>query len=78
MKSCYEIAFEEWLKNKTKLSESSQYKYLTAIKGSISRRCLEYGVTKANMSFEERMMLEQQGQTMDQVIQNRMKYHGHV
>ena len=49
MKSCYEIAFEEWLKNKTKLSESSQYKYLTAIKGSISRRCLEYGVTKANL-----------------------------
>ena len=49
MKSCYEIAFEEWLKNKTKLSESSQYKYVAAIKGSISQRCLEYGVTKANL-----------------------------
>jgi len=33
---------------------------------------------KANMSFNERMMLEQQSQTMDQVIKNRMKYHGHV
>ncbi len=49
MKSCYEIAFEEWLKNKTKLSESSQYKYVAAIKGSISQRCLEYGVTKENL-----------------------------
>ena len=49
MKSCYEIAFEEWLKNKTKLSESSQYKYLSAIKGSISERCIDYGVTKVNL-----------------------------
>ena len=49
MKSCYEIAFEDWLKNKTKLSESSQYKYVAAIKGSISQRCLEYGVIKANL-----------------------------
>ena len=49
MKSCYEIAFEEWLKNKTKLSDSSQYKYVAAIKGSISQRCLEYGVIKTNL-----------------------------
>ena len=49
MKSCYEIAFEDWLKNKTKLSESSQYKYVSAIKGSISQRCLEYGVIKVNL-----------------------------
>ena len=49
MKSCYEIAFEEWLKNKTKLSDSSQYKYVAAIKGSISQRCLEYGFIKTNL-----------------------------
>tara|TARA_B100001989_G_scaffold50921_1_gene33013 strand:- start:66 stop:821 length:756 start_codon:yes stop_codon:yes gene_type:complete len=49
MKSCYEIAFEEWLKNKTQLSESSQYKYLSAIKGSISQKCIDYGVTKVNL-----------------------------
>ena len=49
MKSCYEIAFEDWLKNNTNLSESSQYKYLSSIKGSISQRCLEYGVTKVNL-----------------------------
>ena len=33
---------------------------------------------RANMSLEERMMHEAQGQTMDQVIRNRIKYHGHV
>ena len=49
MKSCYEIAFEEWLKKKTNLSESSQNKYVAAIKGSISQRCLEYGVIKVNL-----------------------------
>ena len=49
MKSCYEIAFEDWLKNKTDLSASSQEKYISAIKGSISKRCLEYGITKVNL-----------------------------
>ena len=33
---------------------------------------------KKNMSFNEKMMLEQQGRTMDQIINARMKYHGHV
>ncbi len=49
MKSCYEIAFEDWLKNNTNLSENSKGKYISAIKGSISNRCLEYGVTKINL-----------------------------
>ena len=49
MKSCYEIAFEDWLKNNTDLSESSQDKYISSIKGSISNRCLEYGITKVNL-----------------------------
>ena len=33
---------------------------------------------RANMSLMEKMALESQGQTMDQVIRNRMKYHGRV
>ena len=33
---------------------------------------------RANMSLMEKMALESQGQTMDQVIRNRMKYHGKV
>jgi len=41
--------FEQWLASKTTLSESSQYKYLSAIKGSISKCCSEYGITKANL-----------------------------
>ena len=49
MKSFYESDFEEWLKNETNLSDSSQYKYLSAIKGSISKRCIDYGVTKVNL-----------------------------
>ena len=33
---------------------------------------------RKNMSFNEKLALEAQGQTMDQVIRNRMKYHGRV
>jgi len=33
---------------------------------------------RANMSLMEKLALESQGQTMDQVIRNRMKYHGRV
>ena len=33
---------------------------------------------RANMSLMEKMALESQGQTMDQVIRNRMKYHGRI
>ena len=33
---------------------------------------------RSNMSLMEKMALESQGQTMDQVIRNRMKYHGRV
>ena len=33
---------------------------------------------RANMSHNERLALEAQGQTMDQVIRARMKYHGKV
>ena len=33
---------------------------------------------RANMPLIEKLALESQGQTMDQVIRNRMKYHGRV
>ena len=33
---------------------------------------------RANMSLMEKMALESQGQTMDQVIRARMKYHGRI
>ena len=33
---------------------------------------------RANMPLIEKLALESQGQTMDQVIRNRMKYHGRI
>ena len=33
---------------------------------------------RANMSLMEKLALESQGQTIDQVIRNRMNYHGRV
>ena len=59
MKSFFKSDFEAWLKNKTKLSEKSQYNYLSSIKGSISKRCIDYGVTKVNLlDVEDPILLE--------------------
>jgi len=43
-----ELSFKKWL-GTTSLSESSQYKYLTAIKGKVSKLCIEYGITSSEI-----------------------------
>ena len=43
-----ELNFKKWLET-TSLSESSQYKYLTAIKGKVSKLCIEYGITSSEI-----------------------------
>tara|TARA_B100000035_G_scaffold257307_1_gene227407 strand:+ start:3687 stop:4439 length:753 start_codon:yes stop_codon:yes gene_type:complete len=48
-KDCFEIAFENWLSQNTSLSEKSQRNYLSAIKGSLSQRCIDYGLTKKSL-----------------------------
>ena len=43
------LNFVSWLEQTTNLSQSSISKYLSAIKGSLSTRCLEFGIIKKNL-----------------------------
>jgi len=60
--------------------EYEQYKINKQIEESKQRNQAQEKVNaeRAKMSYNERLMHEAQGQTMDQVIRNRMKYHGKV
>ena len=60
--------------------EYEQYKINKQIEESKQRNEAQEKVNaaRANMSFNEKLALEAQSQTMDQVIRNRMKYHGRV
>ena len=49
MTSQSQVGFDDWLGQTTELSQSSISKYLSAIKGSLSTRCLEYGIIKKNL-----------------------------
>ena len=57
-----------------------QEKINKEIEASKARQAEQQKILQArqNMSLMEKMALESQGQTMDQVIRNRMKYHGRV
>ncbi len=60
--------------------EYEQYKINKATEESRARVEAQEKVNaeRAKMSYNERLMHEAQGQTMDQVIRARMKYHGRV
>ena len=60
--------------------EYEQYKINKATEESRKRNeeQAKVNAARANMSYNERLMHEAQNQTMDQVIRNRMKYHGKV
>ena len=60
--------------------EYEQYKINKATEESRKRNeeQAKVNAARANMSYNERLMHEAQGLTMDQVIRNRMKYHGKV
>ena len=60
--------------------EYEQYKINKATEESRKRNeeQAKVNAARANMSHNEKLALEAQGLTMDQVIRNRMKYHGKV
>ena len=43
------IDFDSWLEQTTNLSQKTIRNYFSAIKGSLSIRCLEYGIIKKNL-----------------------------
>jgi len=43
------IDFDSWLEQTTDLSQKTIRNYFSAIKGSLSSRCLEYGIIKKNL-----------------------------
>ena len=49
MSDIQSLKFVSWLGQTTNLSQSSISKYLSAIKGSLSTRCLEFGIIKKNL-----------------------------
>ena len=49
MDSQSQVSFDEWMGQTTGLSEKSIRSYFTAIKGSLTTRCLEYGIVKKNL-----------------------------
>ena len=49
MDSQSQVSFDEWMGQTTELSEKSIRSYFSAIKGSLTTRCLEYGIVKKNL-----------------------------
>ena len=49
MDSQSQVSFDEWMGQTTELSEKSIRSYYSAIKGSLTTRCLEYGIVKKNL-----------------------------
>ena len=49
MDSQTQVGFDEWMGQTTSLSDKTIRKYFSAIKGSLTTRCLEYGIVKKNL-----------------------------
>jgi|TARA_R100000081_G_scaffold85830_1_gene55098 hypothetical protein len=49
MTSQSQVGFDDWLEQVTDLSPKTIRNYFSAIKGSLSARCLEYGIVKKNL-----------------------------
>jgi hypothetical protein len=49
MTSQSQVGFDDWMGQTTDLSQKTIRNYFSAIKGSLSSRCLEYGIVKKNL-----------------------------